>query len=95
MGFLHETDEQFARGIQRGHEAVEQLLGCQQDLVCRFAPTALAAHAVGENGEQTARLSWMRHDRNLVLLISPIAFVKRRACGQSVGGMRSAHVSSL
>ena len=64
----------------------EQLLARQQDLVGGLAAPALAAHAVGDQGEQAAGHPLVRQDLDLILLVHPVAAVKACCCREAVAG---------
>ena len=76
--------QQLDRVLLGRHVALEQLLRGEDDLVGGLAPAALAAHAVGDDGEQAARHARMVEDLDAVLLVGAVAPVRPRHGGQSV-----------
>jgi hypothetical protein len=68
------------RGVLGRREPLEQLAGDQQHLVGGLAAPALAAHAVGQDGQQATFGARVREDLHLILLIQSITAVN--ACGR-------------
>ena len=71
--FEHELLQCLGGVVLVGREAVEQLLGRQDDLVGRLAAAALAAHAVRQHGQRAARDARVHDDLDLILLVGAVA----------------------
>jgi hypothetical protein len=84
VGFVDELLEHLGCVVLGGGVALEDLSRGEHDLVGSLAATAFAAHAVGHEGQGTARYPVVHQDLDLILLVGAVSAVHAGGRGQPI-----------